>query len=98
MDALIYAALCLPAVLMILAGLLIVSVKKDSTMSAHHFTRKYDIKSFSKKIIKLFTITGIVFSVGGFLIFKELFAVGIAVLFVMLLVFVFSFASIYRKS
>lgn len=98
MDALIYVALCLPAVLMIVAALLIVSVKKDSTMSSHHFTRKYDISSFSKKIIKLFTITGIVFSAGGFLIFKELFVAGIVVLFVMLLIFIFSFASIYRKS
>ena len=98
MDVLIYVALCLPAVLMILAGLLIVSVKKDSTMSAHHFTRNYNITSFSKKIIKLFTLTGIVFSAGGFMIYKELFTAGIVLLFVMLLIFAFSFASIYRKS
>ena len=98
MDALIYVALCLPAVLMIIAALLLVSVKKDSTMSAHHFTRSYNIKSFAKKIIRLFTITGIVFSAGGFLLFKELFIAGIAVLFVMLLIFVFSLASIYRNN
>ncbi len=98
MDALIYVAICLPALLMILAGVLISNVRKDSIMSSHHFAGKFNIKEYSKKVIRLFTITGIVFSLGGLLIVKDLLAVGLIVLFAMLLIFIFSFASIHRKS
>ena len=50
MNALVYAALCLPALLMILAGVLITSVKKDSTMVSHHFAKNYNIRKYSKKV------------------------------------------------
>ena len=98
MDALVYVAICLPALLMILAGVLISSVKKDNTMSSHHFARKFNIKEYSKKVIRLFTITGIVFSLGGLLIVKDLLELGLIVLFAMLIIFIFAFASIHRKS
>lgn len=98
MKALVYIALCLPALLMILAGVLISTVKRDSTMTNHHFARNFNIKNYSKKVIVLFTVTGIVFSLGGLMIVKELLAAGLAVLFVMLLVFVFVFASIQKKN
>ena len=98
MDVLVYVALCLPALLMVIAGLLISSVKKDSTMTSHHFAKSYNIKEFSKKVIKLFTVTGIVFSLGGLFIVIEKLVFGLIILFVALLVFVVKFASIYKNS
>ena len=98
MNALVYAALCLPALLMILAGVLITSVKKDSTMVSHHFAKNYNIRKYSKKVMRLFTITGIIFSVGGVLIVNKMLAAGLIVLFVTLLVFLILFATIQRKS
>ena len=98
MDALIYVAICLPALLMLLAGVLISNVRKDSVMSSHHFARKFNLKEYSKKVISLFAVTGIVFSLGGLLIVKEMLAVGLVVIFLMLVIFVFAFASIHRKS
>ena len=56
------------------------------------------IKEFSKKVIKLFTVTGIVFSLGGLFIVIEKLVFGLIILFVALLVFVVKFASIYKNS
>lgn len=98
MKALIYIALCLPALLMILAGVLISTVKRDSTMTSHHFARNFNIKKYTKKVIVLFTVTGVVFSLGGLLIVNEMLAAGLALLFAMLLIFIFVFASIQKKN
>ena len=98
MNVLVYVALCLPAILMVVAGLLISSVKKDSTMTSHHFAKRYNIKDFSKRVIKLFTVTGIVFSLGGLLIVLDKLVFGLIILFVALLVFFIRFASVYRNS
>ncbi len=97
MEVLIYIALLLPAVLMIIAGVLISTMRKDNTMTNHHFARNFNIKKYSKKIITLFTIFGIMFSVCGLIIYKVSIVIGFVLLLVSLGAFIAGFVVINKK-
>lgn len=97
MKELTYILMCLPAVIMTVMGIAISSLKKDSTMTRHHFARSFNIKKHSKKIIALFTTTGIMFSLGGIILISNYLAAGIAVMLLSLIVFIICFAALQRK-
>lgn len=97
MDFYIYFLLCIPAVLMTVAGIIISTSRRDSTMVNHHHARNFNIKKYSKSIIPLFVITGILFSVGGILIVSNLIFVGIPLMLITLIVFIVKFASIHKN-
>lgn len=97
MDILIYVLMCIPAVLMTVAGILISNSKKASTMVSHHHARSFNIKKYSKRIIPLFVITGILFSLGGILIISNLLWVGISIMLITLIIFIAKFASIHKN-
>lgn len=97
MDALIYFSLLLPAALMILAGLIISTSKRDSTITSHHFATNFNIKKYSSKIMKLFTLSGIMFSVSGLVIIKLSIAAGLVLLIATLIVFIIFFIKLQKK-
>lgn len=97
MDVLIYALMCIPAVLMTVAGIAISNSKKASTMVSHHHAGNFNIKKYSKSIIPLFVITGILFSLGGVLIVSNLIWVGIALMLIALIIFIVRFISIHKN-
>lgn len=98
MDILLTIALFIPAVLMILAGMLLSFAKKDATMSRHHFAGNFNIKGYSRRIITLFTVTGLLFTTGGLLMVNERLTAGLVVLFVSLIVFLICFIRLQKKS
>lgn len=98
MEILLTFALFIPAALMILAGVLLSLAKKDSTMSRHHFAGNFNIKGYSRRIITLFTITGLLFTTGGLLMVNEHLVAGLVLLFVSLIVFLICFIRLQKKS
>ena len=98
MDILLTFALFIPAALMILAGVLLSLAKKDSTMSRHHFAGNFNIKGYSRRIIALFTVTGLLFTTGGLLMVNEHLVAGLVLLFVSLIVFLICFIRLQKKS
>lgn len=98
MDTWIYIAMCAPAVLMIIAGIALGTERKNSTIKQHHFAKNFNIKKYAKKIVALFTCTGLAFSVGGILIVSSRTLPGIAVVLVALIVFLISYTSIQKKA
>ncbi len=97
MDILIYIAMLLPAILMIIAGVMIAVLKRDNTLSNHHFAKNFNIKKYTSKVIKLFTICGIFFSLGGIIMIKLNIAAGLAILIITLIIFIISFVKIKKK-
>ena len=97
MNTLSYLALLAPIILLTLTGILISAAKKDTTMSHHHFAGNFDIKGYNKKVIALFFISGVLFSLGGLLIIRELTAVGLALLIITLVVFIVSFIILQKR-
>jgi len=98
METWIYIAMCVPAVLMIIAGIALGTERKNSTIKQHHFARKFNIKSYAKKIVTLFTFTGLAFSVGGILIVSSKTIPGIAIVAVAFIIFLISYSSIQKKN
>ena len=78
MNILLYILMFIPAVIMIIIGYAITEARKDSTMTSHHFAGNFNIKKYAKKVMTLFTFTGIIFSLGGILIISGKTAFGIA--------------------
>lgn len=97
MDALIYIAMLIPAVLMILAGLMISTVKRDTTITSHHFAQNFNIKKYTAKLMTLFTLSGIMFSVGGLIMIKLSIAAGLTLLIATLIVFIILFIKLQKK-
>lgn len=97
MNILLYILMFIPAVIMIIIGYAITEARKDSTMTSHHFAGNFNIKKYAKKVMTLFTFTGIIFSLGGILIISEKTAFGIAIMLISLVVFLVSFIVIQRK-
>lgn len=96
MEVVVYILMCVPAVLMTVAGIVISSAKRDSTMINHHHARNFNINKYSKKIITLFTVTGIIFSLGGIVLVSNHLIAGILIMFAALLAFIISFASLQK--
>lgn len=97
MDALIYIAMMLPAALMILAGLMISTAKRDTTITSHHFAPNFNIKKYTSKVILLFTLSGIMFSVSGLIMIKAKIVPGLILLIATLIVFIILFAKLQKK-
>lgn len=97
METWIYVAMCAPAVLMIIAGIALGTERRNSTIKQHHFAKKFNIKNYAKKIVVLFTFTGLAFSGGGILIVSSHTIPGVAVVLVALIVFLISYASLQKK-
>ena len=93
----IYIAMCAPAVLMIIAGIALSTERKNSTLTQHHFARKFNIKGYAKKIVALFTFTGLAFSLGGILIVSSKTLPGIAIVAVSFIIFLISYSAIQKK-
>ncbi len=97
MDTLIYIALMLPAALMILAGLMIGTAKRDTTITSHHFAQNFNIKKYTSKVLLLFTLSGIMFSLSGLVMIKAKLVPGIILLIITLIVFFILFARLHKK-
>ena len=96
-KALPYIVMCIPAVIMTLAGFLISFAKRDATMINHHHARSFNINAYSKKVIPLFIFTGVLFSLGGILLVAKHLAAGITIMFISLLIFTIRFIIIQKK-
>ena len=97
MKILLYVLMCIPAVLMPVIGVALSRAKKDSTIKSHHFASNFNIRKYEKKVIRLFTVTGIAFSVGGILIMGGNTGGGIAVMLITFVVFITAFIIIQKK-
>lgn len=97
MDALIYFSMLLPAALMILAGLVISTAKRDTTITSHHFATNFNIKKYTGKLMTLFTLTGIMFSLGGLIMIKSSISAGLILLVATLIVFIILFVKLQKK-
>lgn len=93
----IYIAMCVPAVLMIIAGIALGKERRNSTIKQHHFARKFNINNYAKKIVTLFTFTGFAFSLGGILIVSSKTLPGIAIVVISFIIFLISYSSIQKK-
>ena len=97
MEFLIYFAMLLPTALMILAGLMISTAKRDTTITSHHFATNFNIKKYTGKVMLLFTLSGIMFSVGGLIMIKLSIPAGLILLIVTLIVFIIRFVKLQKK-
>ncbi len=97
MQTWIYIAMCVPAVLMIIAGIALGTERINSTIKQHHFARKFNIRSYATKIVTLFTFTGLAFSVGGILIVSSKTIPGIAIVVIAFIIFLISYRAIQKK-
>ena len=97
MEFLIYFAMLLPTALMILAGLMIRTAKRDTTITSHHFATNFNIKKYTGKVMLLFTLSGIMFSVGGLIMIKLSIPAGLILLIVTLIVFIIRFVKLQKK-
>ena len=98
MDILSYILVCVPGVLLIVVGVVMSLAKKDAILSNHHFAKRVDIDKYTRKIISLFTIAGIMLALGGILLINERLLSGFLVLIITLLVFIISFASLNKNN
>ena len=96
MKIMLYALVCMPTLLMLLSGLLISTVRRDSAMVNHHHARNFNINSHSKKTITIFTITGILFSVSGALLLNRFLIPGIIIMCVDIIGFIIAYSVINK--
>lgn len=97
MDFIIYFAMLLPAAIMILAGLMISSVRQDNIMTNHHFATNFNIKKYTGKVMKLFTVCGLMFSLSGVIIINVSIPGGFILLTVTVVVFAIVFSKMLKK-
>lgn len=97
MDIIIYFAMLLPAAIMILAGLMISSVRQDNIMTNHHFATNFNINGYAKKVMKLFTVCGLLFSLSGIVIINLSIPGGFILLAVTVAVFAIVFAKLLKN-
>lgn len=96
MEAIIYIAMLLPAILMVLAGLMISASRTDSIIKSHHFAKNFNIKKYTAKLMTLFTLSGIMFSVGGLVMIKISIIAGVILLAVTLTIFLIAFICLQK--
>lgn len=96
MNVMHYALVCMPTLLMLLSGLLISTIRRDSAMVHHHHTRNFNINRHTKKTIIVFTVTGLLFSLTGVLLLNALLIPGIIILFINLIGFIISFSMLNK--
>ena len=87
----------LPAAVMILAGLMISSVRQDNIMTRHHFATNFNISGYSGKVMKLFTVCGLLFSLSGIVIINLSIPGGFILLAVTVAVFAIVFAKLLKN-
>lgn len=97
MNSVLYILMCLPAVIMIILGIALSKAKKDSVIKKHHFAGNFNIRKYTKKVILLFSFTGILFSTGGILLISGKTGAGIACMLISFVVFLISFIAIQKK-
>ena len=97
MDAWIYILMCMPAVIMTAAGIFVNSAKRGSAMINHHHAKNFNINKYSSKIITLFTVTGLMFSLGGIILVSNYLIAGVLIIFIALIAFILFFASLQSR-
>ena len=98
MEVWVYIVMCLPAILMTIVGIALGSERRHSTITQHHFAKKFNIKNYAKSVMKLFIIAGIAFSAGGMIIVSGFIIPGIIIILLTLVIFLVKFASIHREN
>ena len=96
MKIMLYALVCMPTLLMLVSGLLISTVRRDSAMVNHHHASNFNINSHTRKTITIFAVTGILFSVSGALLLNGLLAPGIIIMCLDLVGFIIAYSLINK--
>lgn len=97
MDFVIYFAMLLPAAIMILAGLIVGSIRQENTMKSHHFATDFNIRRYTGSVMALFTVCGLLFSLSGIIIMKLSIVAGYVLFAAVTVVFAIVYSSILKR-